>query len=698
MKYRRFITLIALFLITIINNASAATSPWISGNESQVRLIGSGLTAGVQFTLKPGWKIYWRTPGDAGLPPSFDWQGSTNLDPQEIKVQWPVPQRVTDPSGLQDFVYKNEVIFPVALTLLDPSKETKLALAINYAACNEICIPLSATLSLTIPPAHIDPQATQLIEQYQNRVPKETSSLLITSHRILKNSKGEHFLEVTAKNETPFKQPDVLVEGPSQFRFLTPVITLAEDLLSARFMIPVISSAPDQTADGKALHLTLINNDREASEADITASAALSPPVPITGSVAHIPLILILGFAFLGGLILNVMPCVLPVLSIKLFGIIKHSGASSAQIRSSFLASAFGIITSFLVIAACLILLQSLGKSVGFGFQFQEPFFIIALVLILVIFACNLTGVFEINLPSWLGNAALSSTSGHASSKVTHFLTGAFATILATPCTAPFLGTAISFALSHSPLHILLIFGVMGLGMSLPYLLLALLPASIRFLPKPGLWMVTARNLLGIALFGTALWLIYVLAGQLGVLSAFLLFLLCLLIKFFLEQHHGLWAYKPVKTAVILLTLALAFYIPPTQSKNDKIAETAKERTMSALWKPFERDKIASLVEQGQIVFVDITADWCLTCKINKLSTLDRSFSMKLLSSPQVTAMRADITSPDAAINDYLKSFERYGIPFNVVYGPKAPNGVILPVLIDSDDVISAMKSAGFTK
>lgn len=687
------------------HHAAAATSSWSMGNEAQVRLISSyppssstheaKLLAGVHFKLAQGWRIYWRTPGDAGMPPVFNWQGSINVDTKALNIKWPAPQRMTEPSGLQDFIYQNEVIFPVESPPHDQGKETHLNLTVNYAVCKDVCIPLNATLSLIIPPDHIDPEALQLIETFQQRIPKASSSLAITGHRMLRNSSGETFLEVAAKNDEPFMLPDIFVEGANQLRFLKPHIRLADDRLSAVFTIPVLASSPEQHAEGKALHLTLVNNALEAIEADIIATAAVSPFVPAMGSVNDCSLILILGFALLGGLILNIMPCVLPVLSIKLFGIMKHSDTSSAYIRSSFIASALGIVTSFLAIAGSLIFLQSLGKSVGFGFQFQEPVFVITLVLILVIFACNLIGIFEIHLPAWLSNVALHKAAGNAQLLTTQFLTGAFATILATPCTAPFLGTAISFALLHSPLHILLIFTFMGIGMAVPYLLLACFPSSISLLPKPGQWMMTARYLLGVALLITALWLIYVLAGQLGITSALLLFLLCVLLKYFLEQRNGMWAFMPFKAGVVIVTIALAFYIPQTQSRNDQIADTAKQQALEALWKPFEKENIAGLVKDGHIVFVDVTADWCMTCKINKFTTLDRRDVMQLLQSPRVIAMRADITAADSAVNDYLASFERYGIPFNVVYGPTAPHGIPLPVLLTKGEIIQALKAAG---
>jgi suppressor for copper-sensitivity B len=703
--YRILTSLLLLIATMLAPSAKAASSNWVINDQTQVRLISGMLPAensattqapwlGVHFRLAPGWRIYWRTPGDAGMPPSFDWKGSGNSDLAALTVQWPAPKRYSDPSGLQDFVYQDEVVFPLALPVKDATKDSTMILALNYVACKDICVPFTATMTLTVPPGNRDPEAEALLTTFKKQVPKQGNGLTIIAYRLNTDSQGKILLEVKAKMAAPLTNPDLLVEGAGDFRFLKPSIILADDRLSALFSIPVIASSPDQKLDNKPLHLTLVSDKASPAEVDLLPGtlppAPLAQTAPATESITQYSLLIILGFAFLGGLILNVMPCVLPVLSIKLFGILKHGGASRSHIRLSFFASAAGIVTSFIVIGLCLILLQSLGKSVGFGFQFQEPFFVITLIIILVLFACNLLGSFEIRLPSRLTGIAAHASSGNTIAS--HFLTGAFATLLATPCTAPFLGTAISFALLHSPLYIIGIFALMGIGMATPYLLLALFPAAIALLPKPGNWMVTARYLLGIVLFATVIWLIYVLAGQLGMKAALLLLLLCVLLKYFLERHQGIFSFAAIKISIILLTIALAFLIPMATMRND----TIKTAQIQQLWQPFAPGNIASLVQKGQIVVVDVTADWCLTCKINKLTTLDRADVITLLSAKNITPMLADITLPDPAVNDYLKSFERYGIPFNAVYGPKAPHGIPLSVLITKSDLVHAMKQAGW--
>jgi len=669
----------------------AATSQVVSSAEADVELMGTvenqHINAGVRFRLAPGWHIYWRTAGDAGITPDFNWQGSSNIDESKLRILWPIPTRQIDPSGtIQDYVYNGNTIIPVIIPLNDSSQPTDLKLSLHYAACKDICVPLSADLSLSIPANGTDPHVTTLLTEAMQQVPKENGTL-ITSHSI---SVTHNTITIQANSVHPWNNPEVFVEGTPDFRFLKPTAVISADGLSANFTIAAIALSPKASLPAKPLHITIVNNGAEAVETDWPT--AIAKPAQSPAPVVNTSLLTILLFAFLGGLILNVMPCVLPVLSIKLLSILKAHSLTRTQLRMSFIASAAGIITSFLILAACLILLQHLGRSVGFGFQFQQPEFVTALIIILVIFASNMIGSFEITLPSWLGTIAAEKSGGDAALITSHFLTGAFATLLATPCTAPFLGTAISFALSHPPEYILGIFAVMGIGLSTPYLIMTLFPGSIILLPKPGEWMTKLRYFLGILLFGTAIWLIYVIAGQLSMMAAFMLLGLCLLIKFFLEKRSGILRYHSVRMVFLCLTIALAFYIPPVQGTRDQL----KEMELGELWKPFDQDAIEPLVASGQIVVVDVTADWCLSCKINKFWTWTSSDVVDLLSRHGITTMRADITTFRPEIHQYLRSFNRFGIPFNVVYGPKAPQGIVLPIFVKEKDIIRAMIEAGY--
>ena len=411
-------------------------------------------------------------------------------------------------------------------------------------------------------------------------------------------------------------------------------------------------------------------------------AAFLVPALPETG------LLTVLGLALLGGLILNLMPCVLPVLSIKLLSAVSHGGRERGAVRLSFLASAAGLLFSFMVLAAGAIALQLGGLAVGWGIQFQQPVFLAAMAAVVTLFACNLFGFFEIPLPGWLsGTAQL----GDNHSLGGHFVTGAFATLLATPCSAPFLGTAVGFALSRGPGEILAVFAALGLGLALPYLLIAAAPGLATALPRPGPWMVTLRRLLGLALAGTAVWLLSVVAVQLSLTVALVLAgLFAVLGLILFARHRGHLALLPTRAGATALVAAAIAVAALARDPAPAIAEATD-------WVPLDRQAIARHVADGQVVFVDVTAEWCITCQVNKTLVLDQAEIAGLLGGEGVVAMRGDWTRPDPMIADYLASFGRYGIPFNVVYGPEAPAGVTLPELLSRSAVMEALNLAGFS-
>jgi suppressor for copper-sensitivity B len=324
--------------------------------------------------------------------------------------------------------------------------------------------------------------------------------------------------------------------------------------------------------------------------------------------------------------------------------VLQHGGGEDAQVRVSFLATAAGIVSAFLALAAALAGLKLAGHEIGWGIQFQQPIFLAILAAICLIFAANLWGWFEVPLPALAGDLALAADRRAGQHRTFGaFLTGVFATVLATPCSAPFVGSAVGFALSRGVGEIFAIFLVMSLGLALPYLAVAAVPGVAVMLPRPGRWMIWVKRLLGLSMAVTALWLGWVLAAQLGI-----------------------WRSAP--------------------------AEQAQGEAVH--WQAFDAAAIPGLVASGKTVFVDVTADWCLTCKANKTLVIDRSPVSASLNQGNVVAMVADWTKPDPAISRYLAAFNRYGIPLNVVYGPKAPEGIVLPELLSSDAVIQAIGRA----
>jgi len=396
----------------------------------------------------------------------------------------------------------------------------------------------------------------------------------------------------------------------------------------------------------------------------------------------------VLALALLGGLILNLMPCVLPVLSIKLMGIIRGAGGGTRRIRLGFLATAAGIIVAFLVLAVVTLVVKAAGAGAGWGFQFQYPGFVISIALLYVLFAGNLWGLFEVGIPSALAKTVPVLGEHRLFSD---FGAGLFAVALATPCSAPFLGTALTFALTRGPTEIFMVFTALGIGLALPYLAVASLPRMALLLPRPGPWMTVLRHALGIGLAATALWLMSVLYAQSGALVATVVSV-CLvglvMVLWWREplQLNGARVAAPVALLVIV-ALAAPGILPLATA-------TANHYADGKAWHRFDPSRIPVLVNDGHVVLVDVTAKWCITCHVNKELVLDRDPVVTLLRSDHVFSMVADWTLPSDEIAAFLARFKRHGIPFTVVFGPSAPNGIALPELLSSERVVEALKEA----
>lgn len=688
--------LIALFTV----HAQAASTPWAANEQAQVRLItgtdsigdASEFPAGLHFTMQPGWKIYWRSPGDAGYPPQVDWSASTNI--ATVEMDWPLPKRF-ELFGLQTFGYGDEVIFPLTVTLKEPGQAARLVGSVDYLTCSEICVPQNARLDIALPSGPGGEVLDNLlIKQFRRQVPGSEAEGLSLETMVLSGTLSEPVVEVQLRSDEPLEKPDLLVEGPPGFYYGKPEVVLSDQGRQALIKVAVgKGSLAEGVLDGKRLTLTAMDGDRGLERTWLARySADTAVPDRLPGSVEEssaFGLLTILGMALLGGLILNIMPCVLPVLSIKLLSVAKQGGRQARAVRFGFLASSAGIVTSFLLLAFLAIGLKEAGLAVGWGIQFQQPVFLAVMAFLLTLFACNLFGFFEIPLPSWMGGAAVGAPNEGI---VGHFMTGALATLLATPCSAPFLGTAVGFALARGAVDILLIFAALGVGLALPYLVVAALPRLATRLPKPGPWMITLRRILGFALAGTAVWLLSVMAAQIDLYAAAVVGGLLLLISFviWLARAGGLRRGVALPSvAVLALLVVLVSAIMPRLGGGDAAAAAADD-----LWGDFKRADIVGLVAEDKVVIVDVTADWCITCQVNKTLVLGRSPVIDALRGEGVVALKADWTNPDERIAAYLESFGRYGIPFNVVYGPAAPQGLPLPELLTSEAVLEALSRA----
>ena len=633
-----------LWLVTVpALAAEPGASNWFETDQGRMRLVAASPTElGLEFDMAPGWKIYWRSPGDAGYPPAGDWRGSENLAGAEIL--WPAPQRFSV-LGIDTVGYEGKVVLPIAAHPADPNAPLHLRAAVDFLTCREICIPYQAELALD----DAAPSWSALLAEWRARVPNNEGPLRIEAARV--RSGGKAVLELTVAGT--LAAPDAFVEAPEGFLFGKP--KLEDGVLR----LPIDASAPTQLV-GQPVTVTLVDGGQSAAA---TLTATSGPPLSTLSG-----LLPILAIALLGGLILNAMPCVLPVLSLKLLGM--TGGARGL------LATALGIIVSFAVLAGAMIGLREAGVAVGWGVQFQQPVFLAAMMGIVILFAANLWGFFEVPMPAWVDRIA----GGQAGA----FATGAFATLLATPCSAPFLGTAIGFALATGPVEVAAVFLALGLGMALPYLVVAAIPGAARLLPRPGPWMVTVKRILALLLVATATWLASVLAAQVGAATtgavAGLVAAAVLFLRFGMQSPIRMRS----ALALVVAAVAIAAVAPPRGSAAPTWAG----------WRGFDRGAIDRLVGDGKVVFVDVTADWCLTCQVNKKLVLDADAVRARLAAPEVVPMRADWTRPDPAINDYLKSFGRYGIPFNAVYGPAAPQGLALPELLTTDAVLDALKRA----
>lgn len=390
-------------------------------------------------------------------------------------------------------------------------------------------------------------------------------------------------------------------------------------------------------------------------------------------------------FSLLGGCILNLMPCVLPVLSIKIFGIINAPKLKTKELRMHMVATILGIVTSFLILAFTVLLLKHLGYVVGWGLHFQNPIFLSILVLIVIIFANNLWGRFEIQLPGALQNKI--ANLDLAPGLLSNFLTGILATILATPCTAPFLSTSVAFALSQDYFTIIAIYLCIGIGMAMPYIILVIFPKILHLLPRPGKWMLVIRKCLALILLLTAVWLLFVLSSHLGFkgISA-LIGMLIILQAIFVNP---LKIHRYLKLVLIAMMLGMIIFLPQMIVQQ----EAKKMEAIEQYWIPFDRALLQKHIKAGAIIFVDVTADWCITCKFNKIFVLDQISLLEFLKQHNVILMKADYTTQSHEIAAFLRENKRYGIPFNIVYGPQLQTGIILPEILTRGSIVNAVLS-----
>ncbi len=655
---------------------------------------------GLHVRLNDPWKSYWRSPGDAGLPPEVDLSASENV--ASVTLDFPTPDRM-EVLGFQTFGYKQEVIYPLTVRPEVTGAPVVLKGTLSLMVCSDtLCVPGQFPIDLTIPQGMATAtEHARAIDIWRSRVPipAQAAGFTVQSLTVSQDASASVLTAVIESRE-PLEAPDIYFESKPLLSTNPPEVDLSEDARTATLRF-VINDPPEDllTLGGMEMRLTLVDRPEGGTirAGDVTVPLGLNTlgTAPDGSGVPSLAFILLA--ALLGGLILNVMPCVLPVLSMKLMSAVKYAGATKqgdsadaartlAKIRIGFLASAAGIVSCFLLIALVLIALKLAGHSIGWGIQFQEPLFLVFLMLVVVAFAFNMLGLFEIILPSSM-NQKLYAVGGEGTAG--HFLTGMVATLLATPCSAPFLGTAVGYALAQGPLTILLIFLFLGVGLAIPYLLVAARPVMATKLPRPGKWMAQVKGFFGLVLVATALWLAWILSDQIGVALAVIVLIIALGMGALLSTALGSarWKKSPARLALIPAAIVLALALPATARPPEPVA-------LELGWTRFDEAAIPSLIGEGRTVFVDVTASWCLTCKVNKAFIVDSEAITQAFDSQNVVLMQADWTNPDQTILDYLQKHGRYGIPFNMVYGPNATRGLPLPELLTETAVLEALDKA----
>jgi suppressor for copper-sensitivity B len=673
------------------SSALALSSDWEKDDAVSVRLI-SGVDAvgveevvplGLEIQLAEGWHTYWRSPGEAGLPPRLDWQNSMTEsgNVQDAVLLYPAPKRYVA-YGLETVGYREHVVFPINVKLQKSGKALAVDASLDLLVCSSICVPKNFTLKLTVPSGQaVASVEASLIKPFRDAVPNNTEQSGLVIQSIIND--GQRLI-ITIQSRDTMQSPDIFVEDEKNISFSAPETTLSPDLHSATFRLKSADTLSDDNAlSGMPLTLTIVDDDRATEQNVITPPVSVLPSSQLQPAISFSLAVL---FAFIGGLILNLMPCVLPVLSLKILSVVSHGGGNPRNVRYSFLVTAIGILFSFIVLALTTIALRSVGLTFGWGVQFQQPGFLTFLILLVTIFAANMWELFAIPLPRWLADN-LPESSFHP--KLAHdFFSGAFATLLATPCTAPFLGTAIGFALASGPFEVVSIFSALGSGMIVPYVAVALYPRVVIALPKPGPWMVTLRNGLGWALALTALWLLWVLAAQITTSYAVFVGASMVGIVILLTMYRKTTISKSLIKLGLLIFVLAAFWLTLAG------ADIPKSPSVDTLWLPFDERAIAADVEEGKTVFVDVTADWCLTCKANKKFILSQGDVERRLFHSNIIAMQADWTNPDPRVTKFLHKYGRYGIPFNIVFGPGASQGIALSELLTSADVLDALTKA----
>lgn len=661
--------------------------------ESQTIAPNHDFLAGLNFTLDKGWHIYWINPGDAGLPPEVEWQLPSGIKAGDIL--FPAPMRL--PLGpLMDFGYSDHVLLPVPMHAakdLRPGSKQILRGHLRFLICHDVCIPgqaqLQHTVTVAAQPGPLDAPVAPLFLTAKRDLPRN----LPAGTSVSVGHGGSAFtITLATGSRIPSAEfypldPNIIDNAaPQKVEAQARGVRLTVPEMTGLKEVPAQLAGVIKLPDGTAYQFkSPVKSQPQAASVGASMSGATAPPSSGGGSLLEI-----LGLAFLGGLILNLMPCVFPVLFIKGLSLVGASGEERGRLRANGAMYALGILVSFWVIVAVLLLLRLGGQQVGWGFQFQSPYFVLVMALLFFFIGLSLAGQFEIGLSVTSLGQGLTRRGGYSGS----FFTGVLATVVATPCTAPFMGAAIGFALSRSASVTFLVFTLLALGLAAPYVILTLQPAWTRLLPRPGAWMEYLRKAISIPIFAAVIWMVWVfaqIAGAAGV-AALLSGMLVLAIAGWVLGH---WPARTTAVIAAVLLIAVAIAVPSYAAKQFQGFAGSTPGTVAAdqgSWQPFSAAKLASLRSEGKPVFVDFSAAWCLSCQVNERLVLDRTDVKEAFEKRGVVTMRADWTNQDTAITEALTQLGRSGVPTYALYsGSLNTPPALLPEVLTTDIVMNAL-------
>jgi thiol:disulfide interchange protein/DsbC/DsbD-like thiol-disulfide interchange protein len=682
---------------------------------SEVSSIGPGQTfwVALELDIRDGWHTYWRNPGDSGEPTKLDWQLPAGFSAGDIV--WTTPHRF-EIAPLVNYGYAKHAVHLVQLTApknLKSGTPAALAAKASWLVCSDVCIPEDATLTLSLPGSAqaggVDPAAAALFADARGELPSAqpapTSARIEGDKLIIRlgSEWGPTLAQITSLAFFPYDEGGIEYGTP-------------QTLARAKDSIDLSMKVGYQPPKAGTIRGVLVATERNGTQTDSVAieiaadfsgagagqvkAAPRFAPVTHASQEPERSLATLLLFALVGGLILNLMPCVFPVLSIKALNVMEQAKKDPRAVRIKGLVFAAGVIVSMLCLAGVLLALRAGGEQLGWGFQLQSPLFVTLLVYLLLAVGLNLSGVFEVGGGLAGVGDNLTQGDGYGAS----FFTGVLATLVATPCSAPFMAPAVGAALTQAPINALAIFTALGVGISLPFVLLSFAPWMRRVLPKPGAWMDTLKQIFAFPVYATAAWLLWVVAQEtspFGLGAALAGSILIALAAWSFQKARstaGGGRVTVIATAAISLLLAIILPIrfADVASAAPGTDAQGKSRAGSDEWQPYSEAKVAELNAAGRPLLINFTASWCLTCMVNERNAFSDAAVQEIFRNKKVTLMKGDWTNRDPAITKALAAFGRAGVPLYVVYNarPGATEPVVLPQLLTAGIVQSAFADA----